>query len=159
MSAPRRQTSLATTLCLKLPTLASKSSTKSANQNQTGNGNDPPHPRTARRDHPYHSGDVSRNSGELEEIMEHIDTIRLDRLGDPAFVFGYSITAGGRVTLKEPLAADCKDIRNAIDYARCSASEQPFCIRCKNPLNEQHAEHDGMAMRYTCPNCRTSFIQ
>lgn len=92
-------------------------------------------------------------------MKEHIDSIRLDRLADPTFKFGYKIQASGEVMLEYPNSALCKSLRAAIDYARCFVKEHPFCIKCKKPLNEEHAEHDGMAMRYTCPRCKTSFIQ
>ena len=87
-------------------------------------------------------------------MMENIDTIRLNRLSDPKFKLSYSVHADGSVILKEPTAAICVNLAQAIDFARCSIGEQPFCIKCKNPLNEGN-NYEG---RYYCLRCQTSFL-
>ena len=89
--------------------------------------------------------------------MENVDTIRLNCLSDPKFKFGYTIRADGQVVLESPNPALCANLRTAIDYARCFRGEQPFCIKCKNPLNESNMLWNGGKTRYYCPKCDTSF--
>lgn len=91
----------------------------------------------------------------IEDLGRDIDEIRLDRLSDPKFVFGYSIKADGSVALTAPTSAFLKDLRSAIDYARCHAGEMPFCIKCQFPLNESH--YYGTKKRMFCPRCETAF--
>ncbi len=87
-------------------------------------------------------------------MIQDMDTIRLNRLSDPNFVFGYSIWADKQVMLREPNSALCANLRNAIDYARCFLKEMPFCIKCKQVLNEENLVGER---RFLCWNCRTEF--
>jgi hypothetical protein len=89
------------------------------------------------------------------------DRLRLDRLSDPTFQFNYSIRADGEVLVEKPNSAVCKDLRGAIDYARAFVKEIPFCPVCPrghSPVTEEHSTVDGMAKRWECPVCKTSFI-
>jgi hypothetical protein len=88
--------------------------------------------------------------------MVDIDLIRMDRISDPKFVFSYSIRADGKVILKEPASAVLNNLRSAIDYARCTVGEAPFCIKCKKALSEADTFMSD-ANRFCCPNCQTIF--
>ena len=85
-----------------------------------------------------------------------IDSIRLSKISDPKFAFGYAIMADGKVLLKEPTDATLNNLRSAIDFARCHIGENPFCIKCKNPLNEEDTLLDD-SNRFYCPKCKTAF--
>lgn len=87
-----------------------------------------------------------------------MDSIRLDRLNDPDFKFAYAVRPSGEVLVSNPISALCKDFHYAIDKVRCHNKEMPACIKCSIPLNETNQTHDGLAFRYDCKNCSTSFI-
>ena len=88
----------------------------------------------------------------------NIDTIRLNALANPKFIFSYSIISDGKVKLTEPAKAICNDLRHAIDFARCKINEVPFCIKCKNTLNEENMTIEGPnSKKFYCPKCETCF--
>ena len=78
----------------------------------------------------------------------------MDRLSDPKFQFSFAISADGRCVLRED-SAILKNVREAIDFKRCKIGEQPFCLRCKTPLNE--TDYDKQFDVYHCQICQTSF--
>lgn len=83
-----------------------------------------------------------------------IDRMRLDWLSDPANALHYYLTPKKTVVVQQPFTGNFDSFIEAIDYARCHAGIHPFCIKCKNPLNELHRRSNGT---YKCHKCNTAF--
>jgi hypothetical protein len=86
------------------------------------------------------------------------DTIRLDRLSDPKFTFNYTIRLDGSVLVEAPGTCAAPNLRTAIDWARGKVGEVPLCPTCKRPVSEEFSQLEGLVNRWTCPNCKTSFL-
>lgn len=86
------------------------------------------------------------------------DSKRFLCLADPAFQFDYKIKASGAVELRAPVYGVFKDLRVAVDHARAKQNLIPLCVKCRQPVPETNSEQDGLARRWSCPACSTSFL-
>lgn len=85
-----------------------------------------------------------------------MNEIRLNRLGDPKFIFRYEVKADGKILVFSPMTGIWPSLASAIDHARCVLGENPFCIKCKTALHEGLTYPVG-SKRYECPSCGTHF--
>lgn len=88
-----------------------------------------------------------------------MDSIRLDCLADPSFLFKFSIAADGKANCSvEGKNLILNTLRGGIDEARAINGHIPFCIKCNEPITELNMTADGMNKRWNCDKCGTSFL-